>query len=101
MTRCDSTGAGALHAYKKALDIYRGEHPGRSNNKQPLANGNHKSAMPLNPRLLNNAAVMYMRSGNYQVALELVEEAIQVTQTLLDWQGAGPSFKLSGSKDTR
>lgn len=71
--------AGSLHAYRKALDIYRAEHQGHHNGQQALANGNHRHAAPLNPKLLNNAAVMHMRGGNYRVALELMEEAIQVS----------------------
>ncbi len=77
--RTVSFATGSLHAYKKALEIYRAEHQGHHNGKQAQANGNHKSPVPLNPKLLNNAAVMHMRGGNYKVALELMEEAIQVS----------------------
>lgn len=70
--------AGSLHAYKKALDIYRADHPAKVDHKQGMANGHGPSAVPVNPKLLNNAAVMHMRGGNIRLALELMDEAIQV-----------------------
>ena len=70
--------AGSLHAYKKALDIYRADHPAKNAAKPGMANGHGPCAVPVNPKLLNNAAVMHMRGGNFRLALELMEEAIQV-----------------------
>ncbi|KAK9845686.1 hypothetical protein WJX84_004302 [Apatococcus fuscideae] len=68
---------GSLHAYKKALELYRAAPHSSDSAPHAAENGHTEPSIHLNPKLLNNAAVMHMRGGNFQVALELIEEAIQ------------------------
>jgi tetratricopeptide (TPR) repeat protein len=62
-----ATGAGALKAYNKAIEIRR--------DAAAKANGGATTA-PLSARLLNNAAVLHLRAGESEEALRLMGQAV-------------------------
>lgn len=78
--------AGALKAYEKALELSRKLERTAATSESALANGPGAAAAEAVARgpslkLLNNAAVVYLRLGNLPTALSLMEEASTVRRT--------------------
>lgn len=74
--------AGALGAYRKAIALHRQAAAAQHANGTADGGGEGKQqregkAERMSAKLLNNAAVLTMRSGDARCAIELMQEALQ------------------------